>query len=90
MTTLTILFAVWGVIAVVFVALLIYHGYLTQHETDQLFLNETTPSSVHQENDEVVRHMNTIQPILRVVGTLAVLMTIAVAGFWLWQATHQI
>jgi hypothetical protein len=34
--------------------------------------------------------MNMIQPILRVVGTLAGLMTIALAAFWLWQATHQI
>jgi hypothetical protein len=84
------MFSIWGLVAVVFVALLIYHGHLTQHETDQLFLNETTPSSVHQENDAVVRRMNMIQPILRVVGTLAGLMTIALAAFWLWQATHQI
>jgi len=90
MTTLTILFALWGLIAVVFVALLIYHGHLTQHETDQLFLNETTPSSVHQENDDIVRRVKTIQPILKVVGTLTVLMTIAIAGFWIWQAAHQV
>jgi hypothetical protein len=84
------MFSIWGLVAAIFAALLIYHGHLTQHETDQLFLNEAAPSSVHEENDAVVRHMNTLQPILRVVGILAVLMTIAVASLWLWQATHQV
>ena len=91
MTTLAIMFSIWGLVAVVFVALLIYHGHLTQHETDQLFLNETTPSSVHQENDAVVRRMNMIRTHPEGRGHAGrVDCAIALAAFWLWQATHQI
>jgi hypothetical protein len=86
MTTLSLMVTIWAVLAVAFVALMIYRGNLTQHETDQLFLNdEAGPSISHQENDEIVRRVNAIQPICKGVGGLTAVMTLAIAGMWVQQ-----
>jgi hypothetical protein len=81
--------SIWGVIVVAFIALMIYRGHLTQYETDQLFLNETVPSHVHEENDAIIRRVKVIQPICTGVGSLAVLMTLAIMGVWLAQAMRN-
>jgi hypothetical protein len=86
MSTFSIMVTIWGVLAVAFVLLMIYRGNLTQHETDQLFLNDEAGTSItHQENDEIVRRVNAIQPICKGVGGLAAVMTLAVAGMWVQQ-----
>jgi hypothetical protein len=81
--------SIWGLMVVAFIALMIYRGHLTQYETDQLFLNETTPSIVHQENDAVIRRVKMIQPVCTGVGSLALLMTLAVLAVWFAQTMHQ-
>ncbi len=85
MNALTISLAIWGLVVAAFVVLMVYRGYLSQHETDQLFLSETAPSSVHQENDEIIRRSNSIEPICKGVGGVAILMTLVVVGVWLSQ-----
>jgi len=85
MNALTISLSIWGIVVTAFVVLMVYRGYLSQHETDQLFLSETAPSSVHMENDEVIRRTNSIEPLCRGVGGAAILMTLVVAGIWLTQ-----
>ena len=89
MSTLAIMLSIWGVIVVAFIALMVYRGHLTQYETDQLFLNETSPSVVHQENDAIIRRVQMIQPICTGVGSLAALMTVAIIGVWLAQAMRD-
>ncbi len=64
---------------------MVYRGYLSQHETDQLFLSETAPSAGHQENDDIIRRSNSIEPICKGVGGVAVLMTLVVVGVWLTE-----
>jgi hypothetical protein len=77
--------SIWGTLVVAFIGLMIYRANLTNHEADQLFLSESVPSSVHQEQDDIVRRVNFIAPICKGVGGLAVLMTVAVAGIWFAQ-----
>ena len=89
MSTLAIMLSIWGVIVVAFIALMVYRGHLTQYETDQLFLNETAPSHVHEENDAIIRRVQMIQPICTGVGSLAALMTVAIIGMWLAQAMRD-
>ena len=89
MSTLAIMLSIWGVIVVAFIALMVYRGHLTQYETDQLFLNETAPSHVHEENDAIIRRVQMIQPICTGVGSLAALMTVAIIGVWLAQAMRD-
>ena len=83
MNALQIMIAIWTFLVVGFIALMIYRGYLTQHETDQLFLNEESgPSSLHRENDEIIRRVNFIQPICKGVGGVTVLMTLLIIGVY--------
>jgi len=83
MTALNIVTVLWGVLTVAFIGLMIYRGNLANHETDQLFLNETTPSSMHAENDMVVRRLNQIGPICNGVGVVDVLLTLVVGAMWI-------
>jgi hypothetical protein len=85
MTTLSVLVALWGTAVVAFIALMVYRANLTNHETDQLFLNEEAPSALHQENDEVIRRAQRIGPICTGVGSVAVIMTLVVVGVWVAQ-----
>jgi hypothetical protein len=82
MSTLSIMAAFWGLSVTAFVILMVYRGHLTQHETDQLFLSESAPVSVQQENDEIIRRVNFIQPICKGVGGAAALFTVLVVGVW--------
>jgi hypothetical protein len=81
--------SVWGLMVVAFIALMVYRGHLTQHETDQLFLNETVPSHGHEENDAIIHRLQLVQPICTGVGSLAALMTVAIIGVWLAQALRD-
>jgi flagellar biogenesis protein FliO len=40
---------------------------------------------MHQENDAIVRRAKIIQPICTGVGSLTLLMTLAIAGMWVVQ-----
>ncbi len=82
MTTLSVMAAIWGLFVTAFVVLMIYRGHLTQHETDQLFLRESAPHSVQEENDDIIRRVNFIQPICKGVGGAAALFTVLVVGVW--------
>lgn len=85
MNALTISLSIWGLVVAAFVVLMVYRGYLSQHETDQLFLSETAPSAGHQENDDIIRRTNSIEPICKGVGGAAILMTLVVVGVWVTQ-----
>ncbi len=77
----SVVLSIWGVLLAAFVAVMVYRGHLTQHETDQLFLNdEDTISPMHQENDEIVRKVNAIQPVCAGVGGAFLTMSLVVAG----------
>jgi len=82
MSTLSVMAAIWGLFVTAFVILMVYRGHLTQHETDQLFLSESAPISVQEENDEIIRRVNFIQPICKGVGGAAALFTVLVVGVW--------
>ncbi len=73
----------WAIITLAFMVAMIYRASLSNHETDQLFLNETTPSSVHQENDEVVRRLNSLAPICKSLGGVTILLTLLTGGMWI-------
>ena len=85
MTTLSVLIVIWAVMLIAFIALLIYRGHLTEHETDQLYLNEEEPTSFHRDNDAVVHRVMIIHPLCIGAGSLTLVMTLIIAGIWLTQ-----
>ena len=82
MSALHIAAIIWGVCVTVFVGLMVYRGTLTQHETDQLFLSESALPDTQQENDEIIRRVNFIQPYCAGAGAVASLMSIVLFGLW--------
>ncbi len=89
MNTLHIVAIVWGICVTAFVGLMVYRGTLTQHETDQLFLSETALPIAQEENEEIIRRINFIQPFCAGAGGVAALMSVLVFGIWVAQMVAQ-
>lgn len=86
MTALVVLSVLWGVMLAGFLALMIYRSHLTNMETDQLFLSDSTgTAAVHQEQDLIIHRVQALAPFLRVVGIALVVLTLAVAVAWVLQ-----
>ncbi len=87
MHVLPILIALWGASVIGFIAVMIYRATLTQHETDQLFLNDdgTHMSMEHREHDEIVARVDKLRPYYQGLGGAAVLMTVLVVGVYIIQ-----
>ena len=81
MQPLAILSFLWVIAVAAFVALMVYRGHLTQHETDELFLSSADDhSNRHQEHDDIVRRVNKMKPWVQGAGGFAALMTIGIIG----------
>jgi hypothetical protein len=88
MNAFSVVTVIWGLVALAFVGLMVYRANLGNHETEQLFLNEEdAPSSLHQENDEVVRRLDALVPVCKSFGAAAIVLTLVVAGMWLFTAS---
>jgi hypothetical protein len=88
MNAFSVVTVIWGLVALTFVGLMVYRANLGNHETEQLFLNEEdAPSAVHQENDEVVRRLEALVPVCKSFGAAAIVLTLVVAGMWLFTAS---
>jgi len=88
MSTLTVLLIVWGVLTGIFVLLLIYRSTLSMHEDDQLFLNDAE-SHLQNEQTELLKRMNQIQPVLKVLGGISGILILVIGCMWLWQGITQ-
>lgn len=86
MSTLQVMFTVWGVLIAGFTALMVYRAHLTQHETDELFLSESADPSREQEHDDIVRRVNQLRPLVTGFGGAAALLTVAIVGVVVAQA----
>ena len=81
----SILLIVWAVLIVCFLALLVYRGQLARYEDEQLFLgDEVTPEQQMQET--LVRRLQTLDPIVKLVGGAAGLATAFAVGLYVWDA----
>ena len=81
----SILLIVWAVLIVCFLALLVYRGQLARYEDEQLFLgDEVTPEQQMQES--LVRRLQTLDPIVGIVGGAAGLATAFAVGLYVWDA----
>jgi hypothetical protein len=86
MTPNPILLFIWAALAICFIGLLMYRGQLTRYEDDQLFLNEDTNRTEQQQQDEIVRRVRKIEPLVRIFGSAAGLVTAGVVGMYVYDA----
>lgn len=84
MSPMIMLLILWGAITLVLVVLLIYRSTLSMHEDDQLFLSEGE-SALAQEQQELQKRMDKLQPFVRACGALSVALLVVLAGFGLYD-----
>jgi hypothetical protein len=89
MSAIPLMLIVWAVIAACFLALLAYRSQLTRYEEDQLFLSETE-SNEQREQSEIVRKVNKLQPIVRILGMAAAAMTAGIVGLFTYDAWQHL
>ena len=87
MNLLSILLSIWAILIAAFLGMMIYRGYLTRQEADQLFLSEldTSETFIHEEQDAIVRRVNLLQPFCRGLGGAAAIASLGVIGAYLFQ-----
>lgn len=78
------LLVAWGILTAILIILLIYKSTLTMHEDDSIFLNETE-SQMEKDQVEIIKKMNKITPILKVLGALSGVMILVIAGLFIYQ-----
>ena len=71
----------WAIALMAFVALMVYRGHLTQHEEQELFLDDNADGSARkQEHDQIVRRVNAVEPMCKVAGGATALLTVLLLG----------
>jgi hypothetical protein len=69
-----------------FLALMIYRAHLTNMETDQLFLSDSTgTAAVHQEQDMIVHRVQALTPVVRIFALAIAVMTVVVGAMYFVQ-----
>lgn len=89
MTLNPILLTIWAVLAVTFFGLLIYRGQITRYEDEQLFIGDSATKHSMEEQNEIINRVQRLQPIVRIVGTAASLMTAFAVGLYVWDAYQR-
>jgi hypothetical protein len=84
-----LLLSVWAALTICFLALLVYRGQLTRYEDEQLFLNDTNTREREMQT-AIVRRIEKIQPVVRLVGGAAGLATACAVGMYVWNAWKSI
>ena len=79
MSLITMLLILWAGLTTILVVLLIYKGTLTNHEDDQLFLDEAE-SHLRKEQEELQARLSKLQPYVRFFGAGSGLVLLAMAG----------
>jgi hypothetical protein len=83
-----IMWAAWGVLVFITLALKIYTGRLSRDEDDQLVLDEAF-DHVKAEQAAIVAKVNKVEPLRKVMMWLVVVMTVVVIGYYVMDILTQ-
>jgi hypothetical protein len=81
-----VLLFIWLALALCFLGLLVYRGQLTRYEEDQLFLNDKVNQNEAKEQTDIVRRVKTLEPLVRIFGGAAGLLTVSIVGMYVYSA----
>lgn len=84
-----VLMFVWASLATCLLALLVYRGQLTRYEDERLFLSEEE-SAQQQQHLAVTRRVTKLEPLVRMLGGAASVVTASVVGIYVWDAWTRI
>lgn len=82
-----VLFAVLsacGIALVAWFCLIIYRGTLETREGDQIFLDKAE-EGLAREQREIVARIERINPVIRNVMIVWIVLALTSAGLWIWQ-----
>jgi hypothetical protein len=79
---------IWAVITTVLVIVLIYRSTLSMHEDDQLFIDEST-ANLRAEQEALLKRMNQITPIVRILAAASGLLILVIAGMWVYAQMNR-
>jgi hypothetical protein len=88
MSLMVILGVIWAVITTVLVIVLIYRSTLSMHEDDQLFIDEST-ANLRAEQEALLKRMNQITPIVRILAAASGLLILGMAGMWVYAQLNR-
>jgi hypothetical protein len=85
---MVVLGIVWAVITTALVIVLIYRSTLSMHEDDQLFIDEST-ANLRLEQEALLKKMNKITPLVRILGAASGLLVLVIAGMWVYAQLNR-
>jgi len=88
MTTVPVMWTVWGILVLFLACVYVYRSRLERDEEDQIFLDD---SFEHERSEQaaIVARVNKVQPILRVSLVLTGLATVFVVGYYIIDIVRQ-
>ncbi len=90
MTVNPILLTIWAALAICFLGLLMYRGQLARYEDEQLFLNDEVNRTEREQQTQIVSRIRKIEPVLRIFGGAAGLVTACIVGMVVYDAWQRI
>jgi hypothetical protein len=89
MNALPVLIVVWAVVTGLFLALLAYNATITRYEENQLFLDDASASAnEQQQQSSILRKVNKVLPMLRVLGGTSAILTILIIAIYTWTPPY--
>ena len=88
MSPMVMLGVIWAVITTALVIVLIYRSTLSMHEDDQLFIDEST-ANLRAEQEALLKRMNQITPIVRILAAASGLLILVIAGMWVYAQMNR-
>jgi hypothetical protein len=86
---IVVVWAIWSIATVAWILAILYQSQITSKEEDQLFLSGTQ-SLQHQEQDEIIRKVNQLQPIVHTLGITTAVLTVGIIGYYAWDAFQHL
>ena len=83
-----VMWAIWGVLAVVMAALYVYRSSLTRDEDDQVILDDSF-DNVKNEQAAIMEKVGKVQPFVRVNMWLLVAMTVVIVAYYILDIVNQ-
>jgi hypothetical protein len=71
----------WGIVMVLFTALLFYRSMLTRPEDDQLLVDETAISTPAREQQALITKLNRMRLLINAMGVVSGVMLLVIVGW---------
>lgn len=83
-----LMWAVWGLMVLMFAGVSLYSSHLAKNEEDQLFLDDSF-NHVKAEQEAIAARVQKVEPFRRVALVLAGVMTLFVIGYYVLNMINQ-